>query len=299
MVMTRLEHKLRKADAQSDEFNLAYLNDQGQVVDSSGQVVGGGDEATIRDIVQDELATMESFGFSAAPIPGLGRPINDFKTTGTDFDFALDATGNPTVGTWGTVPADACALEFWSNGAASDDVIFWATRSGSLSTVGVLATNITNNEGATNPSARRLSSGEHIVLPLTTVGAVDALFRFAGGKSTARMQGRFISANTRFPYSMNSGTESLITGAGASAQFPFSDASRFPVGTIGVMLQVKGSGGVRARYDGGVPSASYGDLLPNGNYFIDYDRHGVSISALRLFAPVGTWIVANALKART
>lgn len=263
-----------------------------------GQGAGGGsvDETAVRNIVIQELTAQESYGFAAASIPGLGSPINLFKTSGTDFDFALENTGNPTVGTWGTVPADACAIEFWSNGTASDDVIYWATRSGNLSSTGNLATNLANNDGATNP-ARRLSSGEHVVLPLTTTGTVDALFRFAGGKAGARMQGRFLSANSRFPYRLNSNTEAVIAGAGASAQLPFTDTSRFPAGTIGVTLQIKGAGGVRARYDGGVPSASFGDLLPNGNYFIDYARHGVSVSALRLFVPANTWIIANALKA--
>lgn len=244
------------------------------------------------------VAAIKAMSPESRPISYLGSPIAKWKSSGTDFDFALSADGGPTVGTFGTVPADAIALEVWSDGAASDDYVFWSSRSGQLSNVGVLATNISNNLGATNPN-RYVSSGQHQIIPLQAVGSIGAALRFAGGKASARCQGRFITQSSGLPYllanSSGSSEEFVLSGAGASQQLPYNNTAKFPAGYTGCFFQVVGSGGIRARWDGSAPTALFGELLSNGYYWIDTSKHGISLSALRLYMPSGTRIIGNAL----
>jgi len=234
---------------------------------------------------------------SNVSLPGLGNPISRYKSTGVDFDFALDATGNATAGTWGTVPADAIALEVWCNTSAAGDYLFFASRTGQLSAAGVLATNISNNTGGTNPNGRFVVAGAKMVIPLSAIGAVDSTFRFAGSKATGRCQGRYITSNAAFPYKLASAEEWTIAGAGASAQMPYTNTAKFPASTVGTVFQIKGASGTRIRYDGGSPTATAGELLEPGYYFLDYARHGIAASALRFYVPSGVWISGNTLVA--
>lgn len=221
-----------------------------------------------------------------------GNALVPWKYSGTLFDFDATATntGNAVVPTLGTVPTDAVAIEMWVNGNAADDYIFATTVAGQLGATGVFATNITANLAA----VRWAASGQHIIIPFSTVGTAPTL-RVATGKASARIQGRFISQAAGYPYLLGSATNSILTGAGAQQQFAFSDLSRFPVGYCGVIMQVLGSGVARMTTDGTVATATVGDIIPAGAYLIDQALHGVSIAALKMFLPVGVNVYAHSL----
>lgn len=227
-------------------------------------------------------------------LPGVGTPLTLYKYSGAIIDFGLPGDGGPAVVTFPTVPADAVALELWVNASASDDYLFVALVGGRLSNTGVLATNIAANLLA----CRNVASGQHMVLPLQTPGVIPSTFRFAGSKASTRIQGRFISQSSSFPHLLGSTTEFVVTGGGASVQLPFSDTNRFPVGAQDACtFQILGPGPVRMTIDGTAASATVGDVLQPGTYYLDASRHGLAISALRLFPPTGTNIVGNSLKA--
>lgn len=225
-------------------------------------------------------------------LPGVGTPLTLYKYSGAVIDFGLPSDGGPAVVTFPTVPTDAVALELWVNASAADDYLFAALVGGRLASTGVLATNISANLLA----CRSVVSGNHMVLPLQTVGVIPATWRFAGSKSGSRIQGRFISQAAALPYLMGSTTEIVMTGAGASQQLPFSDTNRFPVGTNACTFQILGPGPVRMTMDGTVPTATVGDVLQPGTYLIDMARHGLALSALRFFMPAGTNLVGHSLK---
>ena len=181
-------------------------------------------------------------------LPGIGSPIGQYKYTGSVIDFGLSAVGDAVAGSgtpFTSVPTDAIALEMWCNATGAGDYLFWSSRSGQLSNVGVLATNLANNTGATNPN-RFVNNGQHLVIPCQSVGVLGSAVRFAPGTASARAQGRWIAAGSGFPYLMGhvagSATEFVIAGAGASAQVPFSDVNRFPVGYAGLYMQITGTG---------------------------------------------------------
>jgi hypothetical protein len=224
----------------------------------------------------------------------IGSPLTPWKYSGATFDFAADAsgTGNAVVPTLGTVPTDAVAIEMWVNGNASDDYIFATTVAGQLGATGVFATNITANLAA----VRWAASGGKIIIPCTAIGTAPTL-RVATGKASARIQGRFISQASGFPYLLASLTNSLLIGAGGSQQFAFTDAARFPAGYNAVLLQVLGAGPMRVYFDGTAVTSTTGDLVPPGTYLIDLALHGVSLSALRMHLPTGTNVFAHSLKA--
>lgn len=228
---------------------------------------------------------------AAVSLPWSGNAIAPWRYTGSVFDFAADGTnGAAVVPTLGTVPADACAVEMWVNGNAADDYIFVTTVLGQLAATGAFATNISANLLA----VRWAASGAHIIIPFLTLGSAPTL-RVATGKAGARIQGRFLAAGSGYPYLLGSVTNNVLTGAGAVQQLAFSDASRFPVGYCGALIQVLGTGPARAYWDGTAPSATTGDLLPIGTYLVDQALHGVPLSALRFFLPSGTNLVAHSL----
>lgn len=97
MVMTRLEHRLRKADRQSEDFNLAYLNDQGQVVDKDGLVVGGGAQA------RTSILSGASAGTSTTWLPIAAHPERlayqlDSGSANTTFSIDISADGLTSLG---------------------------------------------------------------------------------------------------------------------------------------------------------------------------------------------------------
>lgn len=225
-------------------------------------------------------------------LPWIGNPLVPWKYTGAVFDFDGTATntGNAVVPTLGTVPADAIGVEMWVNGNAADDYIFATTVAGQLGLTGVFATNITANLAA----VRWAASGQHIVIPFMTAGVAPTL-RVATGKTSARIQGRFISQSAGMPYLLSSMTNSILIGAGASQQFAYTDPSRFPAGYCGVIMQVLGAGPMRITIDGTAVSSTTGDLIPPGVYLIDQALHGISLAALRMYLPVGTNVYAHAI----
>lgn len=224
-------------------------------------------------------------------LTSLGSAITPYKYSGGFIDFALDTTGNPTVGTFSSVPTDAVAVELWVNANGASDYLFANTASGVLSATGVIGTNITANLAA----VRSVASGAHMTVPFVTVGTVPTTLRFAGGVSGARCQGRYISQSSGFPYLLGSTTQFQLTGAGAQQQMPFNSAGIFPVGYAGAWFQVIGSGAARFTIDGTATSATLGDILPLGTYYIDQAKHGISLAALRIWLPTGVNIIGNSL----
>lgn len=224
-------------------------------------------------------------------LTGLGNPLSAYKYSGTWWDFAMDANGGPNAFTFTGFPSDGVALEVWVNANAADDYVFWAGVGGILSNTGVLATNV-----AANLLARRHSAaGVPMLLPVQTVGAVPSTWRFAGSKSTSRLQARAVAASSAIPYLSASNVEFSLTGNGASQQLPFTDGTRFPVGTSAIQFQILGPGPARMTWDGTTPSATLGAIFAPGSYLIDYARHGVAVSALRIFMPSGTNLVGASL----
>lgn len=224
-------------------------------------------------------------------MPWIGKPFASWKYSGAQIDFALTATGDATAVSFGTVPTDAVGVELWVNANGSTDYLFTSTQAGRLSGTGVIGTNITANLAAT----RYVANGDHIIMPFLTVGAAPASFRVACGVSGARCQGRFISQAAGYPYMLGTTTEWVLTGAGASQQLPYGSTGSFPVGNIGALMQLVGSGVARYTIDGTVPSATYGDILVPGTYYIDIAAHGIALSALRVFLPTGTNLIGSSL----
>lgn len=228
------------------------------------------------------------------PVYGLGTALTQYKYTGGFIDFPTDVNGNATAGggtAWSAPPSDAVAVEVWMNSNGATDYLFTSTQSGILTAAGVIATNITNNLAA----SRWVTAGQHLLIPLSTVGSIPAGFRFATGISGGRVQGRYVAQSTGFPYLLGSATQFTVTGAGASAQLPFNSGATFPAGYSAVVFQVVGSGLARFTIDGTTPTAILGDILPPGAYLIDLALHGIALSALRIFLPAGLNVVGNSL----
>lgn len=228
---------------------------------------------------------------AAADFQNFAVPLMRYKRTGTMTDFGLPADGGAAVVTFPTVPADAIGIEVWLNQTGSTDYLFAALVGGRLSNTGVLASNVAANLAA----CRSVTNGAHMVLPFVTLGALPSTFRFASGNASSRIQGAFITAASNWPYLCGSTTEFVMTGAAGSQQLPYTDTGRFPVGYVGAVLQVVGSGVARFTVDGTIPSATVGDILAPGTYFIDLDADGIALSALRIYLPTGTNIVGNSL----
>lgn len=229
---------------------------------------------------------------AAVNLPWSGNALAPWRYTGTVFDFAADGsgTGAAVVPTLGTVPTDACAVEMWVNGNAADDYIFVTTVLGQLASAGSYASNIAANLLA----VRWAASGAHIIIPFVTVGTAPTL-RVATGKASARIQGRFLASGSGYPYLLGSVTNNVLTGAGGVQQLAYTDASRFPTGYCGALIQVLGTGPARAYWDGTAPTSTTGDLIAPGTYLIDQALHGVALSALRFYLASGTNIVAHSL----
>lgn len=226
---------------------------------------------------------IKHFGTAAAPFVNTGAFI--------DFEATSGGTGNALVGPWGSVPADACAVELWVNGTAVDDYMFFATETGRVAQLG----NFAANNAANLLAARWVSSGAHAIIPFANVGTVPTTLRLAVGKTPARIQGRWLSSSQGFPYLLASPTMHLLTGASGVLQFNVASTAQFPVGYVGNVFQVLGTGPVRYTRDGTTPSVTQGDILPTGTYYFDQNRHGVSLAALKFYLPAGTNILGNSL----
>lgn len=226
-------------------------------------------------------------------ITGFAQPMSQLKYSGSTFDFIGTDNGNALVGTFSSVPTDAVGIEVWVNGNAADDYLFWASTSGILSGTGTLATNITDNL-ATNFV---VASGNHAVIPFVTVGTVPSTLRFAVGKTGARVQGRYVSQASGFPYLLATNIPFELTGAGAAQAAPTGNATFFPSGYCGLIFRVSGTTPARMTMDSNAtpPTATVGDILPGGTYYIDQARHGVSLAALRFYLATGTNIQGIAL----
>lgn len=224
---------------------------------------------------------------------GLGGPLTNWLYTGAPFDFAADqsATGNPVVPTVGTVPADAVAMELQVNGNASDDYLFVTTINSGLSSTGVIASNVAANL----LGARYVANGQPMVIPLLAVGTALPAMRVATGKASARCQGRWISQAANLPYLLASTTADLLTGANSSQQLAYSNGTKYPAGYSAVVMQVLGPGPIRVYTDGTAVTSTTGFLVGPGTYLIDVAKHGIALSALKMYLPTGTNVVANAL----
>lgn len=225
-------------------------------------------------------------------LPGVGLPLGSYKHTGLWYDFAMAADGGPNAFTFTGVPTDAVALEVWANGSAADDYVFWSGVGGLLSNAGALATNV-----AANLLARRHSAaGQPMLLPFSAKGVLPSTWRFAGSKAATRLNARCVADSSAIPYLSATATEWNLTGNNTSQQLPFNSAPIFPVGTVAVQMQLVGPGPARLIWDGTQPpSATFGALLTPGSYLLDIAKHGIALSALRIFLPTGTNLVGNAL----
>ena len=222
----------------------------------------------------------------------MGNAPAPYKYTGTWFDFdGGGATGNAVVGTWGTVPTDAVAVELWVNGTAATDYLFTATDVGRLSATGVTATNTTANLAAT----RWVASGQHLIIPFATVGTIPTTLRLAVGAAGLRIQGRFLAQSSGFPYLLANATTQALTGAGASQSPNVGGATFLNTGYCGAVMHINGTTPARVTWDGTTPTATLGDILPAGTYLIDQSRHGISLASLRLFLASGTNAIFNSL----
>lgn len=226
-----------------------------------------------------------------------------FRYTGPIIDYSANAEGAPQTPVWPTPPADAVALQLFSNSIASNDGLAVTLRAGRLDSTGVLATNTAANTGAANNSvtsarqpARHVIGGQSLILPLSATGAaVPSTFRTAALNSNGqRIQGYFISEASGFPYRMTATMEILLAGAGAIVQFPTATETVFPVGYKAVDFQVTGAGArVVFNNESGLPTATQGMPLPAGAYTWDEARHGISFSTLKFFLPANTCIVGH------
>lgn len=244
------------------------------------------------------LAALNDYygNYASRAIPGLGAQLLDYKYSGGFIDFALDVTGNPTVGSgtaYTTVPTDAVGLELFLQSTNSAQRLYVATKAGVLSSTGVLAT----NETANNLGQRWVSGGgETLLIPFLTQGVMPTALRFAGNATPLRVGGRYISSATGFPYRTATNEQFSMVGAGAVQQFPFSNTTSFPVGYKGVQFRLNGPAGAMLTVDGSTPSASFGyPMQSNKTYLLDFETCGFAISALRIYLPAGNTIVGNSL----
>lgn len=228
-----------------------------------------------------------------------------FRYTGPIIDYSANAEGAPQTPVWPTTPADAVALQLFSNSIATNDGLAVTLRAGRLDSTGVLATNTAANTGAANNSvtgtrqpARHVIGGNSLILPLSATGAaVPSTFRTAALNSNGqRIQGYFISEASGFPYCMTATMEILLAGTAVlnAFQLPVSTAAIFPVGYKAIDFQVTGDG---ARFvvngESGLPTATQGIPLPAGSYTWDEARHGISFSTLKFWLPDTVCIVGH------
>lgn len=241
-----------------------------------------------------QLASLRaSIGVGNSKTSPFGAALFPSKYTGVLADAAQTSGTLAHFFPFTSPPADAVAVELWVNADGPTDYLFCSLVSGRLSANGANATDIAANLA----SCRSVTGGAKLILPLVTKGVVPSTWRFAFGvASGASLQGRYISESELGPYLCASTTEFVLTGAGASQQLPYSDTSRFPVGTTGFVMQVTGSTPARVTVDGTVPTATRGAIVRAGTYLVDYDRDGFSVSALRMYLPTGTNVVGNTLK---
>lgn len=241
----------------------------------------------------------DSQSYANLAAPGMGGALVPYKYTGSNltFDVTLAALGAPTAPAWPTQPADAIAVELWASSDAAADGIAFAVRSGQLSNTGVLATNTSNNIGTTGSLPSRYAvAGAHIVVPLSAVGAAPGSTWRVAYLTTAgiKLQGRYISQASNFPYLCGAVEEFLLVGAGAVVQLPTATANKFPTGYSGAVIQVIGAG-VRMTVDGTAPTAALGDIVAPGVYNVDQTRHGVSLAAIKFYLPASTFLVGHSL----
>ena len=243
------------------------------------------------------LADMRADLGIARDIPGLGVGVTNFRYTGTDVDVGLDATGGPNdvTSSFSSVPADAVGIEVMLSNTGASDYLFWAGVGGRLNTAGA---DLAAKTAANLLACRWVAGGATLVLPFVTKGVIPTTWRFAaGGAASPRLQARYISdASLRRPYLMGTTTEVVLTGANSSQIPPHTDTGRFPAGWSAFQFQVLG-GAARLRFDGGVPTATFGHVLqPGMQYLMDPTRHGISIAAFRVFLPTGVNLTGNSLK---
>lgn len=232
-------------------------------------------------------------GLFRAPA-GMGSPMVPHVYTGTLIDVAVDGSGNASNAVaLLTAPADAVGVELWFNGNASDDYLFIATNSAVLNSAGA---DLAAKTAANLANQQYVASGESIVVPFVTQGTVPSSLRFAVGKSSGRVQGRWIAAaSPAAPYLLATNIPFPLTGANGSQIIPTSNTTYFPAGYKACIFQISGTGVARMTTDGTVPSATVGRILPVGRYLIDEDRMGISIAATRLYLPTGLNVAGNAL----
>lgn len=244
------------------------------------------------------LADMRSDLGIDPTIPGLGEAVAPYRYTGTDVDVAMPADGTAAdfTSSFSSVPADAIGIEVELSNIGATDYLFWAGVGGRLNSAGA---DLAARTAANLLACRWVANGEKLVLPFVTKGVIPTTWRFASGSSSAsRLQARYISdASLRMPYLMASTTEVVLTGANGSQIPPHTDTNRFPAGWSAFQFQLLGTGVARLRFDGGVPTATFGRaLLPGRQYYIDPARRGISIAACRFFLPAGLNLVGNSLK---
>lgn len=241
-------------------------------------------------ILSSPFASLQSAIASENIAPfGMGSPATKLKYTGAQIDFTLGAVGDPQNNAFAGCPADAVAIEVWANASAADDYLFVSTLSGTLSTTGVLATNIAANLLA----ARYAVSGGHLVIPFKVAGTVPTGLRFAGSKNGAHLNGRYVASSSNLKYLLSAATSPIaMTGADNSQQLPYLTASKFPdlAAQAAVDLMVTGTVGLFSRFtlDGTAPTATMGDIVPVGSHlFIDAADHGIAWSAMKIWLPTG------------
>lgn len=245
----------------------------------------------------------------AAILAALGSPRSGFGScealarylyTGETTDFALNADGTETASATWTTPADAVAAEYWVNSLTSTDEMYIATTTGVISASGSdLATRAAYN----TINVMKVVGGEKIVIPFETVG-VRPLLRFGTNVSGLRCQGRYISAaspNLKYKQAVSvpltaSVMDKLVGNSSGIQQFNYGTTNKFPAGYTAVMFRVVGPGPVRCSLGSPQnPTATVGDFLAPGLYFIDVAAHGIALTAIRFYIPTGTNIVAYAL----
>lgn len=238
--------------------------------------------------------TRQALGLFNAP-PGMGSLLAPYLYTGSLIDVAGDGSGSASNAVaLLSAPADAVGVELWFNGNASDDYLFVATNASVLNSAGA---DLAAKTAANLAAQQYVTSGQSIVIPFAVQGTVPSTLRFAIGKASGRVQGRWIAAgSTNMPYLLATNVPFPLTGANGAQLLPASNASYFPVGGYkGCVFQLSGSGVARMTTDGTTPSATVGRILPPGRYLIDEDRMGISIAATRLYLPTGLNVAGNAL----
>ena len=244
---------------------------------------------------QSQLATLRAdLGVFEAP-SGLGSLLAPYLYTGSLIDVAVDGSGSASNAVaLLTAPADAVGVELWFNGNASDDYLFIATNASVLNSAGA---DLAAKTAANLAAQQYVANGQSIVVPFAVQGTVPSTLRFAVGKSSGRVQGRWIAAgSTNMPYLLATNVPFPLTGANGAQLLPTANATYFPVGGYkACVFQLSGSGVARMTTDGTTPSATVGRILPLGRYLIDEDRMGISIAATRLYLPTGLNAAGNAL----